>query len=189
MTDRDLVRAIVDCFEGHAYTNHPADAGGPTKFGVTQKLLASFLGRHVTADEVRHMGIDLAVDVLHSEFCFKPKLYEITNPLVKLCAVDFSVNSGAARGVRSLQYAVFQKPPYDGVFGPLTKSAVNRAAPDQVRRDMLAYRIKFIGRLITRKPSQAVFAEGWMKRIAALQELEPGQNVLTDLRELLNRAA
>lgn len=177
MSDRDLVRWIVAKFEGSRYVDHPQDRGGPTRWGVTQALLSQFMKRDVSKDEVRTMPLDLAIDVLHSTFVHAPKFYQIDDPLVRLCAVDFSIHSGAVRGVRSLQYAAFPGPPYDGLLGPITATAVNRANPDQLRRDMLAYRIRFIGKLITAKPSQATFASGWANRIATLLELEPGETL------------
>lgn len=172
-----MIRQIVDRFEGHAFTNHPADKGGPTKHGVTQKLMAQALGRPVSVDEVRWLDLELAIEILYATFCLAPNLWRIEDPLVRLCAVDFAINSGPARGVRSLQYAVFPRPPYDGIFGPKTTAAVNAADPGQVRRDMLAYRVRFVGKVIAAKPSQAVFAGGWADRIATLMELEPGEQL------------
>lgn len=175
--DRALVGTIIDVFEGSKFTDHKSDAGGATRYGVTQGLYSVFLGQPVSKEQVRWLTRDLAIEIIYSEFVWKPKLFHVEDPLVKLCAIDFGINSGAVRGVRSLQYAAFPGPPYDGVMGPKTAAAVNMRHPDQMRRDMLAYRVRFIGKLITAKPSQSVFAAGWANRIAALMELEPGETL------------
>lgn len=177
LSDRDLVRWIILRFEGTTFTNHPVDKGGPTRHGVTQETLGRWLGRPATIDDVRWLTLDMAVEVMFSLFLFAPKLYQVEDPLVKLCAVDFAIHSGPTRGVRSLQYAAFPGPPYDGQMGPITAKAVNTARPDQMRRDMLAYRLRFLGKLVSQRPSQAVFASGWSHRLATLLELEPGDTL------------
>jgi len=58
----------------------------------------------------------------------------------------------------------------DGVIGPKTLEAVNDARKGRRRRPLqaviLAKRLVFLGELITRDPRQAVFAKGWMARVA-----------------------
>jgi lysozyme family protein len=179
MTDRDLCRFIIDHFEGHRYTDRPNDRGGPTRYGVTQALLSAFMGRPVTKDEMKALTLDLAIDVLHSEFCFKPKFYHVFDRLVRLCAIDFAIHSGAARGVRSLQYAALPGPPYDGVLGPITARAANTADPEQIRRDMIAYRQRFLAKVVAQHPSQLEHLEGWIARTTTLLELEPGRDIRT----------
>lgn len=171
MTDRRLVGFIVDEFEGR-FVDHPADRGGPTNFGVTQALYEAVMGRPASRDEIRAMSRSLAMDILHSEFVHKPQFFRIADPLVRLCTVDHAVHSGPRHAVRALQYAVLPRPPYDGVFGPVTATAANRADPAQVRRDMLAYRLRAWARLVANDQRQREFVGGWMNRVARLLEIE-----------------
>jgi len=47
-----IISTMIDRWEG-GYSHHPADRGGPTKFGITAKTLADYLRRPVTAEAVR----------------------------------------------------------------------------------------------------------------------------------------
>ena len=42
-------------FEG-GYSDHPADPGGATKYGITQAVLAEWRGRQVSKQEVRDLA-------------------------------------------------------------------------------------------------------------------------------------
>ena len=60
MSQRPTVREIVDDVlrrEGE-FVQHPADAGGPTKFGITQATLADWRHAPVTASDVSALTID-----------------------------------------------------------------------------------------------------------------------------------
>jgi lysozyme family protein len=175
MTDRDLVGFIIKRFYGLAYSDQPPL--GPARYGITQAHLAAFMGRPVARDEVRAMTIDLAVDVLVSEYVFKPRFFDVLDPLVRLCAVDFAVAFGVPRGVRSLAYATQHAPPYAGVLEHTTITLVNRHPPDELRRDMLAYRARFHAKLTALHPGTAGCADAWAIRLATLRELKPGANL------------
>lgn len=170
MKDRDLVAWIIDRHEGHTFTDHPKDRGGATKFGVTWRVFNAYMGREMPIEALKELKKDLAIDILYSEFCFKPRLSMLHDERLKLCAVDCSIHSGPARAVRSLQYAVFPGPPYDGDLGPITRNAILRADPAEVHRDMLAYRLRFLAKIVARDKSQSVFT-GWWNRVANLIEL------------------
>ena len=78
--------------------------------------------------------------------------------------IDCAVLHGTGTVVRWLQAALGQRT--DGVFGPFTRSALAVAPPGTVFQRLLSIRLRFIGNLITRTPSQAVFAAGWCDRLA-----------------------
>lgn len=170
MTDRQIVAFIIDKHEGHEFTNRRNDRGGPTKFGITLKLYSAFMGREMTVDELKALTKDLAIDILYSEFAFKPKLVAIHDERVKLCAVDFAIHSGPVNAVRSLQDATALPRPHDGVLGPLTQAALNSADPAKVHRRMLAYRLRFLADIVSKDKTQADHV-GWWNRIANLIEL------------------
>jgi lysozyme family protein len=59
----------------------------------------------------------------------------------------------------------------DGKIGPITKKAIEDAHTNRtVRGKFLAARLRFLGRLITDDPKQAVFAAGWLNRVAEFVE-------------------
>lgn len=176
MTDRQLVDWIIEKHEIQkgrpTFTDRRNDRGGPTNWGVTLTLFSAFMGREMTVDALKAMERPMAVDILHSEFCFKPKLSTLHDERVKLCAIDFAIHSGAIRAVRSLQYAAGMSAPHDGVLGPQTQAALNLIDPAEVHRKMLAYRLRFLSDLVKEDPKQADH-RGWWNRIANLMELPP----------------
>jgi hypothetical protein len=52
------------------------------------------------------------------------------------------------------------------VIGPATRRAISLAQTSIVYRVFLRRRIVFYGTIIKNDPTQAVFAEGWMRRVA-----------------------
>ena len=54
MTDTAIIDAILRREGG--FVDHPADQGGPTKYGVTQRTLKQYRGRSVTVGDLRDLG-------------------------------------------------------------------------------------------------------------------------------------
>lgn len=172
MTDRQLVDWIIERHE-RGFSDDADDRGGATFNGITLRLFSSFMGREMTVDQLKALPRKMQVDILHSEFCFKPKLHLLIDARVKLCAMDFAIHSSPIRAVRSLQYgAGLDDELTDGVLGPKTLEAVNGADPATVHRRMLAYRMRFIAEAIRAHPTNLKF-RGWWNRLANLVELPP----------------
>jgi lysozyme family protein len=169
MTPNEIIDAIL-IREG-GYVDHPNDRGGPTNFGVTQATLAEWRGRPVTADDVRNLTVGEARELYRDRYIVKPGFLAIENQQVRAHAVDCAVNHGPVNAVKMLQLAahVFA----DGHLGPQTRAAVNRMTAAALYRRLCAERAKFYGQIITRDPSQSVFAAGWMARLAEFIESSP----------------
>lgn len=170
MIDTDGLLADILRREG-GYTNHPADRGGPTKFGITAKTLGEYrgLGRAALDVEVMALTEEDARAIYWNNYIIKPgfnKLPDSTGAQRALVAllVDSAVNSGPAMAVRWLQDAV--NATLDGVLGPGTLEAVNRMDSAIVYRLVLASRVCFVGQLISKNCTQSVFAAGWAARLA-----------------------
>lgn len=79
--------------------------------------------------------------------------------------IDFAVNSGHRVAITNMQRALGVKA--DGIWGPETQSVVDVINRPLAARRMLAARLRFLGQIITRNPTDhARFARGWMNRIA-----------------------
>ena len=145
------------------FVNHPTDKGGATNFGITIKTLSEYRGKAQAIEDVRNLTVDEAYKIYEQNYIIKPKFHLIEDEDLKNLVVDAGVHSGTNRATLWLQEAAGVKA--DGIIGAITLKAVNQN-PFKVYLKFLALRIKFLGRLITRNPSQAVFAAGWFKRIA-----------------------
>ena len=160
MLEAEIIEEILRREGG--YTNHPADKGGPTNFGITQEVLSSWRKRPVSLDEVK------ALDKNEARTIYKARYIDpfsfVTGPKLRALVIDAGVNHGVSRATKWLQEALGVEP--DGVVGPKTERAMQMAQSQIVYRVFLRRRIVFYGQIIKNDPSQAVFAEGWMRRVA-----------------------
>lgn len=150
------------------YVNHPADRGGPTKFGVTIKTLSAWRGRPQTAADVEALSEREAREIYREEYIVRPGFLAIENEKVRSLVIDCAVLHGPKNAVKMLQQAARVFP--DGIFGPNTKAAVNRMTASVLYCRLCAARIRFIGDLLRRDQSQHVFAAGWANRVAEFIE-------------------
>ena len=150
------------------YVNHPADPGGATNKGITQRVYDDWRVRQgQAARDVKLLEETELQAIYESGYWIPPRCDLLTDPL-DLVHFDTAVNSGPKRAVRFLQKAVGCN--VDGDFGQGTKDAV--AACDRAAA-VTAYcdaREAFYRDIVARKPSQAVFLKGWLNRLNALRK-------------------
>lgn len=163
MTPDEIIEDILRREGG--YVDHPADKGGPTNYGITLstfKRVSKKNGQTVTVDDLKALTKDQARLIYKAEYV-DPFSY-VTGPKLRALVIDSAVNHGVGRSTKWLQEALGVKP--DGIVGPLTEAAMIQAQSTVVYRVFLRRRIVFYGTIIKNDPSQAVFAEGWMRRVA-----------------------
>ncbi|MGQ0721030.1 MAG: glycoside hydrolase family 108 protein [Candidatus Eiseniibacteriota bacterium] len=170
MSDR-LEAIISDILlrEG-GYVDHPADKGGPTKFGITQATLSDWRHRQVTPEEVRLMDEDEARDIYRARYIIDPGFGGLPDALRDL-VVDCAVNHGPTRAVAWLREAAGLST--IGKMGPEVDMALQDLGAPRVYRKLLGKRVRFYGRIITDNPKQAAFAAGWANRVASFVEMTP----------------
>ncbi len=160
-TVRDIVQDVLRR-EGE-FVQHPADHGGPTKYGITQATLADWRGRAVTAADVAALSVDEATRILEQRYVRDPKFDQVHDARLQALLVDYGVHSGPARVIRALQRVVGVK--VDGVLGPQTLAAIDRMGADAVTRQLLQARGRALASLIAADPTQRAFAAGWLRRL------------------------
>lgn len=153
-------------FSEGGYVNHPADRGGPTKYGITQATLADWRGRPVTANDVKLLTWDEASRIYRRNYWDAVRADDLPVGLDYL-VFDMAINHGPRRAVILLQEALGVAP--DGVFGPATLRAVHAIRDDNavVIREIeetVERRERFYAGIIARNPSQEVFRRGWAAR-------------------------
>lgn len=122
---------LVDDVEGGAFTNDAVDAGGATRWGITQRTLAEYRGHPVTVQDVRDLPRDEALAIYRANYVTAPgfdKLAEMSMP-VALEVIDTGVNMGVGTAARYLQRClnVLDDLPSlvaDGACGPKTVAAL-----------------------------------------------------------------
>lgn len=173
-TDADIVELILVA-EGSAYTNDPADAGGPTRHGITLPVLSLWLGRKATVADVQSLSAETARQIYRA--LFVAPFATLPDPL-RVNVIDFGVNAGQTAAVRLLQQVVGAT--VDGKLGPQTRTLAHERAWSPL---YVGARIAFYENLILRKPINAKWRRGWRNRALSFYEL--GDTVPHRIRSLM----
>lgn len=142
------------------FSDHPADPGGKTRFGITEAVAreAGYRG------DMRELPVDLAKRIYKDRYWDAVRAEELPEA-IRYAVFDAAVNSGPRQAIRWLQRAVGAND--DGIIGPQTLAAVRAADPERVLRRVLAARLRFMAGL----PNWPAFGRGWARRIADLMEM------------------
>lgn len=139
------------------YSNHPKDRGGPTCWGITERVARS----HGYVGAMEDLPVDTAKQIYFSDYWslvqFPTFPEEVRYPLF-----DAAVNSGVEHSVKWLQQAA--RVTADGVVGPITKAAVKALPGYVLMTRMLGYRLQYLSTL----PDWPAFGRGWANRIAKI---------------------
>jgi len=147
--------------------NDPVDHGGPTNRGVTlstwQKVGYDKDGdSDIDIDDIRLLTPDDALGVLKRCYWDRWRADEINNQKVANILVDWLWCSGKW-GILIPQRILGV--PVDGIVGPVTIQAVNRANPYRFLIQIYNTRVTFILDIIKKDPSQKRFEKGWFNRL------------------------
>jgi lysozyme family protein len=144
------------------YSNHPADPGGPTNFGITIGDYRKFVKPDATAADVRAMSIDDAMTIYRKRYWDAMCCDELPTG-VDYCIFDYAVNSGAGRAPKVLQRCLDI-----GVTGKMdaaTMAAATLADCGQLVDANCDERMRFLQALRT----WPVFGRGWSRRVAGVR--------------------
>lgn len=162
-------------------TDHPADPGGITNYGVSIRWLKS-LGLKdgdidhdgaIDADDIRKLTKEQAAGLFKAKFWDKHRLGEFSQ-LAATVYYDSMVNTGYSQSTKFMQRGfneAFGKALVDdGALGPLTRKAIRQAgdAPAFLIA-CLDEREQFYRNLVASKPGYQPFLKGWLNRNNALR--------------------
>ncbi|WP_330925263.1 glycoside hydrolase family 108 protein [Candidatus Sororendozoicomonas aggregata] len=158
----ELAVAFVLRAEG-GYVNDPADAGGATCYGISQRQYPELNIAALTQEQAKA--------IYHRDYWVKCQCEQFNAPLG--CVVfDTAVNMGCRTAIKLLQEsldALSAKPvAIDGVIGPQTLAAVMITDEDALITDLLAGRARRYHNLVVERRSQQRFIFGWLKRLHEL---------------------
>jgi lysozyme family protein len=150
------------------YVNHPADPGGATNKGVTQRVYDGWRKRQgLAARDVRQIT-DAEVHAIYEMDYWVPPRCDLLRSQLDLVQFDTAVNMGVGRAVRFLQASLGCS--VDGDFGPNTQAAAEGC---DLGTSIIAYcdqRERFYRSLAERRPEMKVFLKGWLNRLNALRK-------------------
>jgi len=148
MFDYFIERVLVH--EG-GYVNDPRDPGQETRWGISKRAYPHL--------DIRNLTRAQAVDIYRRDFWQRVRGDELPREFA-FQALDAAVNHGIGNAVRWMQRAAGVAD--DGVIGPVTLAAVQRAQPADLVLRFNAERLRFYAKLTT----FSTFGRGWVNRVA-----------------------
>lgn len=133
---------------GGAVVDDPHDPGGLTKWGISQ--------RSYPDTDIAALTEDGARELTRQDY-WTPSGCNALPPWAALALLDSAFNQGRKPAIAMLQRAVGVLP--DGVMGPDTITAVERAYPREALGRFLAERaVRYCG-------GKPLYVRGWMRRL------------------------
>lgn len=158
------------------YTNDPKDSGGPTRWGMTEKVARA----EGYKGDMRELPREFAFDVLLRKYWTKPGFYHLENlfPELSECCLDFGVVAGQANAGQFVQRMVnvlnrnerdYKDLKVDGIVGKITHDSVNaflKKRGDEGRAVLLGGTVSLMSNyfitLAERRPKDEEYVYGWL---------------------------
>jgi len=170
MTVDEIIQDIIKKEGG--YVNNKSDRGGPTKYGITQATLSTWLGRRATIEDVKKLTKEQATKIYYNKYYLDTKIDKLPKEIQHII-FDITVNSWIKVATIILQKSINSLNDdsaiiIDGRLGIQTINAANRLiaagrAKDLINR-IVDLRIDFYNSIVDNNKSQAVFLAGWLNR-------------------------
>ena len=171
----DLIDALIEREGG--YANHPADRGGPTKFGITEAVARA----HGYRGPMRDLPREEAAAIYKRLYWLRPKLDQVAKRSAAVAEelFDTGANMGPAVAATFLQRALSalnrDRKDYpdlvpDGRIGAATLAALDKfielrgkaSGETVLLRALDALQGERYLRLAERRPANEVFLYGWL---------------------------
>lgn len=164
MADFDKYVPLLSKLEGYGiYTNNPHDKGGHTMSGITLKTFREFYGEHKTVDDLKAMTYEQWRHIMKSDYWDKVGGDKIMNQSIANLFADFAINCGQKTAIKKVQALVGEDA--DGVVGPLTLGAINRASQVLLFNGMKATRESHYYTLAWKDNDSRANLKGWLNRL------------------------
>lgn len=159
--------------EDGGYSNHVSDSGGATKWGISTYMLSAWRGVHISPETMKELTLEEATLIYRKLFweplqCRKLKRAAIAISIFDACvlygqhyAVECAQAAAKEVGCTSLQI--------DGYMGPQTVGALNAVRVQSWIPAFIEQLQKHIENLITLRPKNEIFEQGWKNRANRLK--------------------
>lgn len=159
--NREQIYEWVITDEG-GYTDHPADNGGRTTFGITEDEVRRYTGRNVT-DEVMRRFAKSDAFAIYTKWYWSPLKCDHLPTAVDYIVFDAGLLHGIVRSAKWLQLTVGVS--QDGRIGPKTLEAVEAKSPLEIVNAITELR----RRRAKDHPDSKHFYRGWSNRITRVR--------------------
>jgi lysozyme family protein len=141
------------------YVKDPKDAGGETHYGISKRSYPHLEIKNLTRDQARK--------IYFCDFWMKPKCEQIDDENIATKFFDLAVHTGIPQAVRLIQRALRAAGAQvieDGIIGPNTLSAINKAGPTDLLAALKSESAGYYRMIAHGNPSQQRFIKGWLRR-------------------------
>lgn len=161
---------LINEHEG-GYVNNPADKGGSTKYGITQKTLTHWRGREVGIDGVKSLKKSEAKEIYYAWYYINPGI-NMLPAAIQPIMFDMAANHSPALAITILQEALlgygFRTGKIDGKLGTKTIGACSDAIEALGLKRLITVLVKrrviFYENIVRANESQRQFLGGWIAR-------------------------
>ncbi len=185
MTVDAIINGVIER-EGDAFTNDPADRGGPTKYGITLNTLARARGEPVTAADVERLTRHEAFAIYEWLYVQKVGFDRLVgvSPQLGEELIDMGVNMGPPVAVMILQRALnalnneerlYPDVRVDGDLGPATLESLRMYLKARgteglavLLRALLGMKIARYVAITENRKSNERFLYGWLRTRSGL---------------------
>lgn len=184
----EVAHKFTAAWEG-GISDHPADRGGYTAYGVSTGFMKDLMADSVHRAFLAGLGLAGPVDrklmarigkaeaaAIFRHYFWKGQALGDFDQAIATVWYDAAVNHGPGRAARFMQQALNRVRgamlAVDGIAGPRTRAAAQGAGRVEALMQ-LEIRSEFFRSIVASRPSQKVFLKGWLNRVNALRQLVP----------------
>lgn len=147
------------------WSDNPQDPGGATMKGITFAVFKEWKRNpHLTKDDLRNVSDQDVHDLYKQLYWDKIRGDELPTGVNYAC-FDAAVNMGVGRAAKLIQEAAGVTA--DGVLGPASLSAIQKANPKELIEKFSTLKENFYKSLTT----FPTFGKGWLRRVAEVKTI------------------
>lgn len=162
------------------FVNHPADKGGPTNRGITQKTLQRYRGHPVSADDVKKLDYQTTIDIYKKYYWDVINLDQLFDQDIATVIFDIGLLCGPNTSVRFCQEILHID--ITKQMDEKTIQALNSKTNTQnFIHKFVEHCIQYFETIVAKNSSQLVFLKGWKNRANRLKTLVKLEDVSTSI--------
>lgn len=161
------------------YVNDPSDSGGETYCGIARNSNPNWQGWKIVDkhkplkwnQKIQDSALEqLVIEIYDSKYYQPIKADRIDSDMIRTHLYDMGVNAGTGAAVKLLQKAINKvygvTIATDGAIGNITLTYTNNKAKlNELVNDFINQRKEYYRNLVTVKPSNKKFLQGWLNRV------------------------
>lgn len=146
------------------FSNHPADHGGPTRWGIIQSEYSKYIGHPASIGEMKNLPVEHAKDIYRKNYWVPLSLDKIESIEIAIAIFDRAVLNGLTGCSRLVRQALGELENGQANFDSQI-DIINMTAPTAfVMRLADACEYQHRAR-VSAHPDQRVFLKGWLNRV------------------------